>query len=278
MQMVDKVESIVPNLCDVYRYSFKSQGMKAKRDYCQLVIKREFLGETAKPKPRIFTPSASMANLALSIRSQSSTNLAIQTANLHGQQQQYSNMNSMPVSPMSPMSPMGGSGLSNTMHKGMKSARSVMDFNDIHRTNDQMLSQAMQSPLPMQPSQYVGLSPNDSIRNQNTKKPIQPDDDESIDSVNRIPLRRFQIVTVPMLHSNCTEQRGYVRAFYETYEEVREFSDGTVEWTCIHHSDFSGWVPAFMADHSIANAFPKEAEALMEYVQRSRTRPLHNEY
>ncbi|KAJ2880014.1 hypothetical protein FB639_002936, partial [Coemansia asiatica] len=89
MQTVDKVESIVPNLCDVYRFVYRSQGMKAKRDYCQLVVKREFLGEWARPKPRIFTPSASMANLAQSIRSQSSTNLAVQTG--------YSmDMNSMP--------------------------------------------------------------------------------------------------------------------------------------------------------------------------------------
>ncbi|KAJ1957858.1 hypothetical protein GGI12_004900, partial [Dipsacomyces acuminosporus] len=43
LQKVESIESIVPNLCEVYRYCFKSQGLKAKRDYCQLVLKREFL-------------------------------------------------------------------------------------------------------------------------------------------------------------------------------------------------------------------------------------------
>ncbi|KAJ1885918.1 hypothetical protein LPJ66_009887, partial [Kickxella alabastrina] len=71
MLAAEKVESIVPNLCDVYRYTFRSQGIKARRDYCQLVVKREFTGDIARVKPRIFTPSASMTNLAQVMRSQS---------------------------------------------------------------------------------------------------------------------------------------------------------------------------------------------------------------
>ncbi|KAJ2720839.1 hypothetical protein GGI07_004361 [Coemansia sp. Benny D115] len=278
LQGVEKVESIVPNLCDVYRYAFKSQGMKAKRDYCQLVIKREFLGETARPKPRIFTPSASMANLALTLRSQSSTNLAIQTSGLMSppqSHQQYHHhhqpgeYNSVPASPMSPISP------GTDFYKGMKNARSVMDF---HNADFEQGSYPPPPPLPTHytsQTQYVGLSPHDSMRQprHNPGNNINDDDDDdSIGETDNRPIRRFQIVTIPMLHRNCTSQRGYVRAFYETYEEVCEYSDGTVRWTCIHHSDFSGWVPSFMADHSIANAFPREAESLVDYIQKIRAR------
>ncbi|KAJ1729486.1 hypothetical protein LPJ61_003499, partial [Coemansia biformis] len=71
-----KVESVVPNLCETYWLAFRSQGMKAKRDYCQMLVKREFVGEEAKIKPRLFTPSASIANLAQAFHSQSSLNCA----------------------------------------------------------------------------------------------------------------------------------------------------------------------------------------------------------
>ncbi|KAJ2744925.1 hypothetical protein GGI20_002575 [Coemansia sp. BCRC 34301] len=214
----DRVETIVPLLCEVFRYSFKSQGLKANRDYCQLVVMREFLGDTARPKPRIFTPSASMANLALlGSRTQSSTNLNDQFAD-------------------------NAFSSSRVDTRGLKSARSMADFQ----------------------KQNIGSLPRSS--------------DECVESCAPRPVRRFQVVTIPIAHRSCTEQRGFVRAFYESYEEVREYEDGHVEWSCIHHSDYSGWVPSFVADHSIASAFPKEAESLLDYIQRSRTRPLHNEY
>ncbi|KAI9504355.1 hypothetical protein GGI25_004999 [Coemansia spiralis] len=185
MASCERIEPIVPGLCEVFRLSFRSSGLKAKRDYCQLVVKREFLGEHARPKPRLFTPSASMASLAL----QSSVNLA------------------------EPTSPTGD-------------------------------------------SRFAGLGSTERSSEDN--------------SVPVRPIRRFQVVTIPMLHSSCTPQRGHVRAFFESYEEVREYPDGHVEWTCIHHSDFAGWVPSVLADHSIATAFPKEADALLDYVLRAR--------
>ncbi|KAJ2202767.1 hypothetical protein IW143_006005, partial [Coemansia sp. RSA 520] len=69
------IESIVPNLCDIVHLSFTSPGLKARRDYCQLVMKREFVGEMARHKPRVFTPSASVANLAQVYCGQSSASL-----------------------------------------------------------------------------------------------------------------------------------------------------------------------------------------------------------
>ncbi|KAJ2840291.1 hypothetical protein FBU31_000536 [Coemansia sp. 'formosensis'] len=233
LMAVDAVETVVPNLCQVFRYAFRSQGLKANRDYCQLVVMREFLGDTARPKPRIFTPSASMANLALLSRTQSSTNLSAQFAN--------NAFASRAASPTGSLSP----------GKSLKPVRSMADFQAPHK----------------QPAhnQFAGL----------TQGP--PPDHSDLPDVPR-PIRRFQVVTVPIEHRNCTEQRGFVRAYYETYEEVREFDDGHVEWSCIHHSDFSGWVPSFVADHSIATAFPREAEALLDYVKRIRTHPLGNEY
>ncbi|KAJ1720230.1 hypothetical protein LPJ53_005106 [Coemansia erecta] len=273
------VESIVPNLCGVYRYAFRAQGMKAKRDYCQLVVMRELMGERARPRPRVFTPSASMANLAaLTVRSQSSTNLAVHTAGLRTGDFAAA---SLPASPMSPV----GSPVPPALHKGMRAARSVMNLHDAATHSP---PPPMPVPVPAAPSSYVGLSPQDSFRRANTQAPARrgqknidndndndnDNDDNDNDSVlsdaERVPVRRFQIVSVPVSHPNCTAQRGFVRAVYETYEEVREFSDGSVEWTCIHHSDFSGWVPAFMADHSIASAFPREADALVEYLLRGR--------
>ncbi|KAJ2749236.1 hypothetical protein GGH94_005099 [Coemansia aciculifera] len=231
---VDNVETVVPNLCQVFRYSYKSQGLKANRDYCQLVVMREFLGETAKLKPRIFTPSASMANLALLSRTQSSTSI-----NAHQFADNAFSSSSRSGSPTSPVA------------KSLKPVRSMADFQAPHKAPAH--------------NQFAGL----------TQAP--PDISDDLPDAPR-PIRRFQVVTVPIEHRNCTEQRGFVRAFYETYEEVREYSDGHVEWSCIHHSDFSGWVPSFVADHSIATAFPKEAEALLDYVQRIRTHPLNNEY
>ncbi|KAJ2499917.1 hypothetical protein GGI11_007918, partial [Coemansia sp. RSA 2049] len=129
MAGLERIEAIVPNLCDVFRYSFRSQGLRARRDYCQLVIKREFLGEAARPKPRLFTPSASMANLvAASMRSQSSMNLAA----IHSHGHQYApgspvgypmRSDSSPASPTLSISNGGGGG--GVFHKGLKSARSV---------------------------------------------------------------------------------------------------------------------------------------------------------
>ncbi|KAJ2758162.1 hypothetical protein IWQ57_006904, partial [Coemansia nantahalensis] len=92
-------------------------------------------------------------------------------------------------------------------------------------------------------------------------------------ALGAVPVRRFQIVTVPMAHRACPPRRGYVRAVYEAYEEIREYADARVEWISIYHSDMSGWVPAFVADRSVANAFPKEAHALLDYVQMRRPRP-----
>ncbi|ORX67975.1 hypothetical protein DL89DRAFT_269136 [Linderina pennispora] len=227
MVNIDAVEALVPNVAEVFRYCFKSGGLKAKRDYCQLVLKREFLGEQAHKKPRIFTPSMSMTNLANMMRaSQSTTNLGI---------------HSVPTSPLAvnPINERGCSHYPASLH----SPESPKPF-------------AQQPHHQQEQSRFVGLN--------QASQAVQDDDDS--------------VVTVPIAHSNCTEQRGYVRAFYETYEEVREYSNGDVEWSCIHHSDFSGWIPSFMADKSIATGFPKEADALLAYVQRVRTRPLHNEY
>ncbi|KAI8318283.1 hypothetical protein GQ54DRAFT_300544 [Martensiomyces pterosporus] len=305
MNQAECVESIVPNLCEVYRYAFKSQGLKAKRDYCQLVVKREFLGETARPKPRLFTPSASMANLAMSIRSQSTINLHQMQqggmSSVHGSQVNLGMYNdgSMPTSPLSPVGGYHGgpSSQAGGGYKGMKNARSFVDLHDIDREASRNYAASMHTvdnphmaqqgnfsnyppppPLPaqhQQKSNYVGLNPQDSVRGMTQG---DNDDDSMLGDDARKPIRRFQIVTIPVLHRNCTSQRGYVRAFYETYEEVREYSNGDVEWTCVHHSDFSGWVPSFLADNSIANAFPKEADALLGYLQRNRVKPLHNEY
>ncbi|KAJ2079145.1 hypothetical protein H4R24_003975 [Coemansia sp. RSA 988] len=269
MMSDEKIECIVPNLCEVHRFSFKSAGLKSKRDYCQLVVKREFIGDAARPKPRIFTPSASMANLAVAYRSQSSSNLP-----------SYAEMNQSASLSPAPL------------------ARSVVDFHDTSRDpspygnthfTSSRLMDARVPPLPTQPQQqlssaqqvvpqsnYVGLAPQDSMRNHNdSANPAQDDDDDTAQSSGTRPIRRFQIVTVPMLHKNCTEQRGFVRAVYESYEEVREYEDGRLEWICIYHSDFSGWIPSFMADHSIAQSFPKEADALLDYVQKSRAKSLN---
>ncbi|KAJ2160109.1 hypothetical protein GGF46_002522, partial [Coemansia sp. RSA 552] len=268
MIKTENVESIVPNLCEVQHLEFRSPGLKSRRDYCQLVIKREFIGSAAKPKPRLFTPSASMANLAQVYRSQSSTNL--QAVDLS------------PVSLPPPLSPAPGSPtLPGTGYfDAVRTARSVVDLHDASIRDPSPYGMVRSGstvrevapPLPhlpppppqqqqqpkqqQQQQQYVGLSPEDSIR---------PSDDEStVDSAK--PLRRFQIVTVPMSHRECPSQKGYVRAYYESYEEIREYGDGQLEWVCIYHSDFSGWVPSFMADKSIANSFPKEANALLDYV------------
>ncbi|KAJ1662660.1 hypothetical protein IW140_005580 [Coemansia sp. RSA 1813] len=284
MAGIEQIESIVPHMCDVFRYTFKSQGLKAKRDYCQLVIKREFIGEEARPKPRLFTPSASVANLALNMRSQSSMNLS----SMYHQGPMSAGLVSPPgYGDHSPTSPTLS--INNVYHKGLKSARSVVDFHE-----QQNAYSMTPPPLPKQQmpqTQYAGLNPHDSMRQQWLPKqpnsPIQAnvsqrntstEEDEMQPDASTKPIRRFQIVSVPMFHKNCTTQRGHVRAFYESYEEVREFSDGRVEWICIHHSDFSGWVPSFMSDRSIANAFPREADSLLEYVHKSRSQPLHNEY
>ncbi|KAJ2549931.1 hypothetical protein EV175_004254 [Coemansia sp. RSA 1933] len=257
---VERVEAIVPNLCDVFRLAFRTQGLQARRDYCQLVIKRELVGSAAKPKPRLYTPSASMANLALHARSQSSASLAV------------FNGDRPPMSPTNlgafngdrpPMSP------TNVSHKGLKSARSFVDLHDHN-------SHHTPPPMPrlniMPATQYAGLSPQDSFRQvvpQNTyaSDGEEDDDEDGQSEASTQPLRRFQIVSVPVLHGSCTTQRGHVRAYYESYEEVREYADGSVEWICIHHSDYAGWVPSFMSDRSIASAFPKEGEALMKYVK-----------
>ncbi|KAJ2246688.1 hypothetical protein GGH97_002388 [Coemansia sp. RSA 475] len=111
-------------------------------------------------------------------------------------------------------------------------------------------------PYSNQPTQYAGLNTQHSPRSSSS---------ESAEQSHIV--RRFQIVSVPVQHTNCTPQRGFVRAVSESYEEIREYADGRVEWVCIHHSDFSGWVPSFMADHSIATAFPKEADALLDYIR-----------
>ncbi|KAJ2791711.1 hypothetical protein H4R20_006830, partial [Coemansia guatemalensis] len=293
----EKIEAIVPNLCEVHRFSFKSAGLKSKRDYCQLVVKREFIGDAARPKPRIFTPSASMANLAVAYRSQSSSNLASYAEMNHAASLSPGPLSPAPLSPTLPSAAAGRAGY----FGGIKSARSVVDFHDTSRdpspygnshftssrlmdarvpplpTPPQQLSSSAQQVVPQ--SQYVGLAPQDSMRNHiPSANPAQDDDDDTAQSSATRPIRRFQIVTVPMLHKNCTEQRGFVRAVYESYEEIREYEDGRLEWICIYHSDFSGWVPSFMADHSIAQSFPKEADALLDYVQKSRAKPLLNGY
>ncbi|KAJ1861285.1 hypothetical protein LPJ73_001061, partial [Coemansia sp. RSA 2703] len=226
------IESIVPNLCAVYRLAFRAQGMRAKRDYCQLVVMRELVGERARPRPRVFTPSASMANLAmLAVRSQSSTNLAVNTAGLRGDWAPGSGPGS-PTSPVSaPLPP---------LHKGMRSARSALNLHD-----------------PPSPA-YAGLTP---------PLPHQFDqydqDDDGVVAQDRQIVRRFQVVSVPLLHPQCTPQRGHVRAVYEAYEEVREFSDGSVEWSCVHHADLDGWLPRVVADKAVAAAVPREADALV---------------
>ncbi|PIA13318.1 hypothetical protein COEREDRAFT_11547 [Coemansia reversa NRRL 1564] len=293
----DKIEAIVPNLCEVHRFSFKSAGFKSKRDYCQLVVKREFIGDAARPKPRIFTPSASMANLAVAYRSQSSSNLNSYADMNPASSHSPGPMSPGPLSPgpMSPTLPSAGAGRAGYFG-GIKNARSVVDFHDTSRdpspygnSTSSRLMDARVPPLPIQSqqlpsaqqvvpqSQYVGLTPQDSMRNHNNNVTQEDDDDTAQNNATR-PIRRFQIVTVPMLHKNCTEQRGFVRAVYESYEEVREYEDGRLEWISIYHSDFSGWIPSFMADHSIAQSFPKEADALLEYVQKSHAKSLQNGY
>ncbi|KAJ1952307.1 hypothetical protein GGI12_006279, partial [Dipsacomyces acuminosporus] len=157
-------------------------------------------------------------------------------------------------------------------NRGMKNAKSFIDLHDPELNGSSSgsghyaasMSGGYNGNSPyMQQSKFAGLSP---PQGQN----LHMNDNDSMDGsdVERKPVRRFQVITVPLLHRNCTEQRGYVRAYYETYEEVREYSNGDVEWSCIHHSDFSGWIPSFLSDSSIASAFPKEAESLVEYVAK----------
>ncbi|KAJ2657890.1 hypothetical protein IWW48_004288 [Coemansia sp. RSA 1200] len=277
MTGLERIEAIVPNLCDVFRYSFKSQGLRARRDYCQLVIKREFLGEAAKPKPRLFTPSASMANLvAASMRSQSSMNLAAAHHHHHAPGSPTGYPMRSDSSPASPTLSIGGNN-GGVFHKGLKSARSVVDLHD----QTQGYAASFLPPPPPPPflppqNQFAGLDSHgysDTRSLHPSTAAIDDDDDDAGDDDARRqgagggkPVRRFQIISIPMLHRSCTAQRGHVRAFYESYEEIREYADGRVEWICIHHSDFSGWVPSFMSDRSIANAFPREADALLHYV------------
>ncbi|KAJ1886372.1 hypothetical protein LPJ66_009663 [Kickxella alabastrina] len=138
----------------------------------------------------------------------------------------------------------------------MKTARSFMDLENA--ASEYAASEYAAPPMPMPLAMMSQPLPSFPTKSTDT----------DIDAVHRPVRRRFQVVTIPMDHKNCTPQKGYVRAFYETYEEVREFEDGSVEWSCIHHSDFSGWLPGFMADHSIASAFPKEGESFIEYIAK----------
>ncbi|KAJ2886265.1 hypothetical protein IWW38_005245, partial [Coemansia aciculifera] len=237
----DRIETIVPLLCEVWRYSYKSQGLKAKRDYCQLVVMREFVGESARLKPRIFTPSASM------------TNLLLQRANGRNASQTSLNLFSDNAFSSSSAKLAGAVSPTMTTNRGLKSARSMADFQKHHQIQQQRQQQQQQQ--------------NNYPYNNNNNKAAADSDDELDNNAALVrPIRRFQVVTIPIDHGSCGVQRGFVRAYYESYEEVREYSDGHLEWSCIHHSDFSGWVPSFMADHSIATAFPKEAEALLEYI------------
>lgn len=195
LQQAERIECLVPNLCEVFRYAYKSPGLKAKRDYCQLVIMRELIGDCARPKPRVFTASTSVTNLAsLRLRSahQSTTDLG-----------------------------------SNTL-KTVRSMADVNRFAGLENEHESYLDQEL------------------------TNKPV----------------RRFQVVSVPLLHKSCTQQRGYVRAVYESYEEISEFADGRVQWVSIYHSDFSGWIPSFVSDKSVASQFPREAQALIDYLPK----------
>ncbi|KAJ1852173.1 hypothetical protein IW147_005618 [Coemansia sp. RSA 720] len=258
------VESIVPNLCDIVHISFSSPGLKARRDYCQLVMKREFVGEMARHKPRVFTPSASVANLAQVYCGQSSASLAdlAVSPRMHvGQGRSVVDLHDQSRDP----SPYG--------HVRAASARNLdalvppplptTQIPTSHSYSNQPYANQPYSNQPYanqphsnQPTQYAGLSTQHSPRSSVSESAER----------SRI-VRRFQIVSVPVQHANCTPQRGFVRAVSESYEEVREYADGRVEWVCIHHSDFSGWVPSFLADHSIAAAFPKEADALLDYIR-----------
>ncbi|KAJ2780031.1 hypothetical protein H4R18_003686 [Coemansia javaensis] len=249
MTACERVESIVPNLCEVLWLAFRSLGLAAKRDYCQMVVRREFVGHAARPKPRLFTPSASVTNLAHVFRSQS-------TASLNNPA--HLQCASLPPSPPSPGLPLTDG------YFGLAHARSVVDLHDAVAASTRDPSPyghtRSRSNLAVPQNQYAGLCPQESI--------YYNDPAVAAD----VPVRRFQIVVVPIVHRDCPERRGFVRAVYESYEEVREYADGRVEWICIYHSDFSGWVPAFVADRFVASAFPKEAHALLDYVQSWRKR------
>ncbi|KAJ2715902.1 hypothetical protein H4R19_000945 [Coemansia spiralis] len=211
----ERVESIVPNLCEAVWLGFRSPGLQARRDYCQMVVRREFVGDQARPKPRLFTPAASMASLAQAFHSQSSLSLA------------------------SCVQPHADSCVGT------------------HHSSPYGYARSHSGRMPAE--RYAGLSAPGSIH-------------DSAQAPLPAPIRRFQIVTVPMSHRGCPARRGYVRAVYEAYEEIREYADRRVEWVCIYHADVSGWVPAFVADRSVVSALPKEAQALLEYVQLRRPR------
>ncbi|KAJ1792157.1 hypothetical protein GGH19_003497 [Coemansia sp. RSA 1807] len=261
------IESIVPNLCDIVHLSFTSPGLKARRDYCQLVMKREFVGEMARHKPRVFTPSASVANLAQVYCGQSSASLADLAVSPHmGTAKSVVDLHDMSRDP-SPYGHVRAASARNlealvppplptsqipTSHSYSNSGYSNSGYSNQAYSNQPYSNQ----PYSNQPTQYAGLNTQHSPRSSSS---------ESAEQSHIV--RRFQIVSVPVQHTNCTPQRGFVRAVSESYEEIREYADGRVEWVCIHHSDFSGWVPSFMADHSIATAFPKEADALLDYIR-----------
>ncbi|KAJ2496069.1 hypothetical protein GGH96_006070 [Coemansia sp. RSA 1972] len=249
------VESIVPNLCDIVHLSFSSPGLKARRDYCQLVMKREFKGEMARHKPRVFTPSASVANLAQVYCGQSSASLDLAVSPRMGTAKSVVDLHDMSRDP-SPYGQVRAASARNLEMALPPLPTSQIPTSHAYSNQGYANQGYANQGYANQPTQYAGLSTQPSPRSSTS---------ESAERSHIV--RRFQIVSVPIQHTNCTPQRGFVRAVSESYEEIREYADGRVEWVCIHHSDFSGWVPSFMADHSIAAAFPKEADALLEYIR-----------
>ncbi|PVV02237.1 hypothetical protein BB560_003314 [Smittium megazygosporum] len=75
-------------------------------------------------------------------------------------------------------------------------------------------------------------------------------------------LRKFQVISVPLDHPKCQKTSGYTRALFESYNEIRECSDGSIEWITVQNYLPNGWVLKSFSKKAFVNEMILEANVI----------------
>ncbi|OMJ15103.1 hypothetical protein AYI69_g8320 [Smittium culicis] len=223
------VQSFIPGRVGVYHTLFSKRWGGGKRDFCSLEIKKEFNDNRSALVRKHYTPANSYANLSLL-----GENAKYRTGSSSASN---SNPHSITPSPIITPTPTISTIATNEL-KAMGG--------DPNNSRNIALNSLLSKPS------RVSIS-----------KAHPSDISPSPHSSNFIT-RKFQIISVPLNHPKCLKESGYTRSFIESFTEVRELSNGDIEWITVQNYVPGGWLVKSIADRAYFDELFGDCESILD--------------
>ncbi|KAK4698915.1 hypothetical protein P7C70_g7355, partial [Phenoliferia sp. Uapishka_3] len=80
--------------------------------------------------------------------------------------------------------------------------------------------------------------------------------------------RRFQIISIPVVHPDAPVRKGYVRGRYVAVEDVEEAENGEVLWRMATASSAEGSIPKSVADMAMPGTIAEDVPSFVKWLSK----------